>query len=250
MAQSSNTRRNRSITAVCVVALLLAGGAFVRMSQLQKQAKVAGIPRVIENTASDMTAQQKNQSIERARFLRTKWEPWARQHQAELTKMLNANLGDKAALNVAWNAVPGSPERAGLQAADLCPQDETPPIPTGFSWNAISKIPISNPRLSSEVQKTMAQGQSQTSSLLRHEFEQKRDFIIATSLTSRTEIHLWVSGRITETGRVPATRKKEMLDRAKAEGRSFTADDMRTPHQQIEPPYDFLLSKQPSVTQE
>ena len=238
MANEREAKRNRGLIGVSVAALLLVGGLFFRMSQLQQQARQAGLPRVMQSTVPDLTAQEKAQSVARAEVLRTKWGAWASQHRSELVRMLNAKAGDRAALNAVWNAVPLIPQEMTLQ--DLCPPGVQPPTPVGFSWIGLNKANASNPKMSPEVNKQIAAGQVGASAELRRQFDMRRDFVIATSLTNKTEIHLWVSGRITQTGRVPAAQKGAMIDKAEAEGRSFTLEDMQTPHQQIEPPYDFL----------
>ena len=237
-AQTKGTRRLAWTSALMfAVALGLAGSTFYA----QKRTADARLANPAPRRAPDLTPAQKQQSIARAKYLRDKWRPWASKNRAILSRMLQAKPDDRAALATVWAALPsGSPnEKEGIPLDELQPPGTMPPSPTGFAWIPTEKV------MQQALAKSQSSQESQANirrflSTLPHDrqvqFEKFRDAVVATSLTGRTQVHLWASGRIT------TWSKLTPKERPKIVGRSRLNSDLYSPHHEVEPPFDFLES--------
>lgn len=235
---TAGKQRQRRLLIGSGLMLAVAAGIFVTLHRTQQNAVQSVLPRVKE--APRITAREKAQSVERAKVLREKWRVWAEQHKGELTRMLQAKPGDQTAFVGVWDALPTAPAaQAGITQEDLTPNGVQPPSPVGFGWAPFDKVRIGS-SLKSEVQQVMLAGQKAGGEVRQIEFARNRDIVLASSMVHGTRVHLWASGRVTETTMLPARQKPAILRRVRAEKRDFTILDMQSPHQQIAPPYEFL----------
>lgn len=228
-----------------VAMLLAAAGVFGGLSSLQRQAipMTQAEQMARENEQSRMTPpEQLERSLERAKFLREKWRPWAEKNTGLLKTMLAAEPDDKAAMIAVWKAVPPLrlEDEKSISFKDLTPDGHSgnnhQAILSGsssnFTWAALETglfdpAPLpADPKKRAHVK--FLQGLSDKA--LDFNFRAFRDISIAQSSNRGDQwISLWASGRITE------AKSIDNPDRSPA-----ASSRLREPDKELVPPYDFL----------
>ena len=231
--------RTRRLTVAALAMFVLAVGVLGRYAYLQGQPRqsIRELRGPGYRQAPDITSDAKAQSLARAKELRDKWQPWAMEHKAELKQMLTAQAEDQVVLAKVWDELPTSPAQAGFTSQELAPNND-PTSASSFGWAPIEKTATKN--LKPEMQQAVLKGVRQGDEMRQINFASHRDIVLATSLSGRTHLRLWASGRITEQGMVPAKDRAALVRKVKAEGRTLRPSDLYQEHKEVVPPYDFL----------
>ena len=203
----------------------------------------------------DISDAEKQEFLQKARLVRDKWRPWARAHQADLQRMLDAGAEDLTTRYQISQMLPGSPteiikagirpedvgfHRAGTNETDIWKQVE-------LHWSPINNAlqmpssPVQSTRIANLEQKFIRNQSARE----RDDWKLIRDIPLAGGRAGRTETILWASGRITQ--RVGLSPREEELATKKVRdtGRALQESDFYHPIQEVEPSFDFLT---PQVT--
>ena len=118
--------------AVFTVAL----GIFTVFFYLQAQAHAGHYPQAPRPPDPMMSVEMVKARIAKVHRLREAWQPWARQHQYILYKMLHAEPKDHAALMAVWEELPPR----GLNGLEEIPRQLLREAPARYTWQPSSKL--------------------------------------------------------------------------------------------------------------
>lgn len=204
-ARQEENRRQKRMLSTALGLLLLAGtiggGTFVLQTVRANERPVHD-----DTTIPDMKPDKQAARFARANELRGKWEPWAREHAADLKAMLS---GDRAAHQRIVSALPTMPqmERYGLGGNEV--GGNAAPFAFGFEVKAPLVIPLgANPYVSPEQNAKDAVVQRELNRLYAQGYEagftELHDVMLfqASNSGSKT-VQVWASGRVVEEATVP-----------------------------------------------
>lgn len=229
---TSQLKRNRLYAIIALVVIVAAVALPIEIVRRQ-QGLAASTQNIQAQTAAynaslQLTNEQRDRTLERAKFLRDKWRPWAVAHKEDLRRMLSAKLGDSVAFTAVWDAVPAVP----INSSDSLRLDD---LETGgeknvkFSWNALDKNAFIDPNVPG--QEVVSRSKIVLPVQLKMDFENYHDIQLCSSLnTGNSFVCLWVSGRVT-VGRYSQNSSIKVND---------TLRIAHEDHQEVVPPFDFL----------
>lgn len=226
---------------IFVLALCGIGGFSYRQQQAA-QSEPAPTPAQ-GHSVPNLTPDEKTKYVERAKFLRAKFEPWVRTRRVEIKRMMAAKPDDTAALQAVWKQVPHFPDSIGVTAQDLMPSGD-PGVGVGFGWVGVGTRPDTrpnskpDPRQQEMAERVKARGTAQ----LQDDFKERRDICLSASSGGLTMTKLWISGRITQVTELEDEERLEKMRIAQVEGRRLSRSDVYGPVQEVAPPYDFLTT--------
>ena len=133
--------------------------------------------------------------MERAMFLRDRWQPWAQRHQAILRQMLNAKTSDTQAVAAVWQALPALPDRASQSHIAGISRDDIQINGGLFTWDPGVKGAVTVPP---NLKEHYAKSNAWFTQRLRDDWNKYHDIRLSESVnTGRSHTVLWVSGRVT-----------------------------------------------------
>ncbi len=205
-AQQQEKHRQKRMLRTAVGLLLLSGviggGTFVL-----ERVRANERPIHDDTTIADMKPDKQAARFARANELRDKWEPWAREHAADLKAMLS---GDRAAHERVLSALPTMPElgRYGLGINEVSGNAmSSNAVHFAFGFDLKTSL-FSDPNLSPEQRASNTELQSKLNKQFAKGYEagftKFHDVMIfqASNSGSKTA-QVWASGRVTEEATVP-----------------------------------------------
>lgn len=217
MSQSkpSNSKTKGLLLSVSCFAILAMGAFFLVRQRAARQYE--GQFAAVESDPQEDSASNQER-IAQAKDLRKKWKPWALQHKALLQKMQQGNPQDASVALEVFTKIPvklRGPE-AVITVDDLAAGQ------THFTWQALESELV---RPDAPISRD---GQLRKEAVAE-DFAKEHDVLLSSSVNSgKSRIHLWASGRITET---------TVVKNPRVSGQPVYADPVST---EITPPYDFF----------
>lgn len=219
---SPPVRKPLLILLVACSLIVLLFGLYILYSYLEQKQYNRTIRYGVRSLTPNMVKagnERREEFIRRLKTFRTQLEPWARKNQVLLKKIDTTSPQNVSLLYALHNRLPNSPGEAGLPPemfGSNSLEDLGDPSKFIFSWEGFN--PRNPGKEITPVRKHMVDL-----------FRQKHDFVLTRSIASgEFEVHLWASGRITESHLVDATKPGEESTYA------FT---------ELVPPFDFLQRK-------
>lgn len=241
---TSETRQTRQLTLAAAAALAVALAVFGGVFYLQKRAasgqQLTGPQlteeerRLVQQQIDDHykpSEKQLNERLAKAEWLREKLRPWALQNKELLKAMLKAKADDKEIVEKVWKAAPSiaTINALGIKAEDLGSLKASAAGAAWFGWGPMNPY---DPTKTPEQRKQQENRRVQR----RHEqFAEVRDVELSNAPLYGSTVHLWASGRITQTAVV---HKPVVVEHEGRMVNGVTAGD--GPHEELVPPYEFL----------
>ncbi len=180
--------------------------------------------------------------LNKAKLLRRKWEPWAREHRVILKGMMETRPVTLQTFTILEQALPRpgySPD--GIQWADLMPKDNSPAVmrsrgSLGFTWQVPPERPAIKEREANSEFSQLSEEERNANWEFSH-LSKRNDYPLMVAMGGAAEgretLIIWASGLITE--EVLQKNKKQVKG-----GRVYMDEPRVT---EIESCYDFLKGK-------
>lgn len=234
---TSENRRTRQLTlaaaATLTVALAVFGGLFYLQKRAASGQQLNG-PQLTQEQVDEEhkpSEEQLNARQAKAEWLREKLRPWALQNKDLLKAMLKAKADDKEMVQKVWAAAPSiaTINALGIRAEDLGSIKSSAAGVAWFGWGPMNPY---DPRKTPEQRK---QQENRRVQLRQEQFAEVRDVELSNAPLYGSTVHLWASGRITQTVIV---HKPVVVEYEGRMVNGVTAGD--GPHKELVPPYEFL----------